>query len=72
MEVAAHVIRLFCRFKYTITLSLVLAALIAWAAWRQEWWRVADAGAGGVGGAAYVVLSDLVRRWHRKRRAARR
>jgi len=65
-------IRLFCRFKYTICLCLVLAALTTWAAWRHEWWRVADAGAGGAGGAAYVVVSDLVRRWNRKRKAAHR
>lgn len=60
-------IRLFCRFKYTICMSLVFAALITWTAWDGQWWRIGGALMYGIMGAAAAAVPDLWRRRNRKR-----
>ena len=68
------VIRFVRNYKYTLTLSLVFAALTAWAAWDGQWWRIGWAVAYGAIVAARVAVPDLLRywdHWDQKRRGAR-
>jgi hypothetical protein len=55
------VIRFVRRYKYTLILSLVFAALTTWMAWRGDWSRIGWAAAYGAIVAAQVTARDLTR-----------